>query len=179
MHHMTLNQALHSGQYGPVTGRNRDPNMGNIGAKLRAQGEAALEKVYGGSNITDYATDQGMRGDPNFDKYMANRKYWNMHQVQGAWFSAHGEQGRRWAERQRAADAAQWPDSSAIDKSLRGITGGDLGTANVSVDFKNMPRGVVGNADANGAFKKVQISRSPQAPAAGGAVTTFNEWAFE
>ena len=62
MRHMTINQALHSGQYGPVTGRNRDPHMGNISAKLRAQGAAALEKVYGGSNITDYATDQGMAG---------------------------------------------------------------------------------------------------------------------
>ena len=59
------------------------------------------------------------------------------------------------------------------------ITGGDLGSANVSVDFKNMPKGVVGNATASGAFKKVQISRSPQAPMAGGAATTFNQWGFE
>ena len=102
MRGMTIRQALHSGQYGPV---NRGIISGNIPPALRRQGEAALGKVGGGSNITDYATDQGMRGDPNFAKYMANRPYWNMHQVEGAWFSYHGEAGRRWAEQQRAAAA--------------------------------------------------------------------------
>ena len=34
------------------------------------------------------ATDQGMAGDPNFDKYMANKEHYGMHQVEGAWFSA-------------------------------------------------------------------------------------------
>jgi hypothetical protein len=108
MRHQTLNQALHSGQYGPVTGRNRIPEdvLRNISAKTAAEGEAALAKVYAGSNITDYSTDQGQKNDPNFDKYMSNRAYWGMHKVQGAWFSAHGEAGRRWAEAQRARDAA-------------------------------------------------------------------------
>jgi hypothetical protein len=105
MRGMTIDQALHSGQYGPVTGRNRIPE-----AELRrggAGGDKELERVYGGSNITDYATDQGMRGDPNFAKYMANREYWNMHQVEGAWFSSHGERGRRWAQTMRERAAAQ------------------------------------------------------------------------
>ncbi|HVX58057.1 MAG TPA: hypothetical protein VHA37_10150, partial [Candidatus Saccharimonadales bacterium] len=38
-------------------------------------------------------------------KYMANRSYYDMHKVEGAWFSYHGEAGRRWAERQRQNDA--------------------------------------------------------------------------
>ena len=104
MRHMTIRQALHSGQYGPVK---RGLISGNISAKTNAAGEAALKAVYGGSNITDYATDQGMAGDPNFAKYMSNPNYWHMHKVQGAWFSSHGEAGRKWAEQQRAADQQQ------------------------------------------------------------------------
>ena len=103
MRKMTIRQALHSGQYGPV---NRGLISGNISAKTRQAGEAALGKVGAGSNITDYATDQGMAGDPNFARYMANREHFGMHKVEGAWFSAHGEPGVKWAQRQRAADAA-------------------------------------------------------------------------
>ena len=103
MRHQTIRQALFSHQYGPV---NSGLISGNISAKTAAAGEAALQKVYGGSNITDYATDQGMAGDPNYDKYMSNPKYWGMHKVENAWFSAHGEPGRKWAAEQRARDEA-------------------------------------------------------------------------
>jgi hypothetical protein len=102
MRHMTIRQALHSGQYGPVQ---HGLISGNISERTRQAGEAALQKVYAGSNITDYATDQGMAGDPNFAKYMSNPSYWHMHQVQGAWFSAHGEAGRAYYAEQKARDA--------------------------------------------------------------------------
>jgi hypothetical protein len=102
MRGMTINQALHSGQYGPVK---HHLISGRLSEAQRRRGLAALGKVGAGSNITDYATDQGMAGDPNFAKYMSNRSYYGMHKVEGAWFSAHGEQGRHWAARQRAADA--------------------------------------------------------------------------
>jgi hypothetical protein len=124
MRHMTINQALHSGQYGPVK---RGLISGNISEKTRRAGEAALQSVGAGSNITDYATDQGMAGDPNFAKYMSNRDYWHMHKVQGAWFSAHGERGRQWAERQRAADAKSASDTSksvAASAAVPGAAGG-------------------------------------------------------
>ncbi len=103
MRHQTIRQALFSHQYGPV---NSGLISANISAKTSAAGEAALQKVYGGSNITDYATDQGMKGDPNYDLYQSNPKYWGMHKVEGAWFSAHGEPGRKWAAEQRARDEA-------------------------------------------------------------------------
>ena len=103
MRGMTIKQALHSGQYGPVR---HGLISGNISAKTRREGEAALKAVGAGSNIIDYATDQGMKGDPNYAKYMSDPAYWGMHQVEGAWFSAHGEQGRKWATEQRARDAA-------------------------------------------------------------------------
>jgi hypothetical protein len=206
MRHQTLNQALHSGQYGPVTGRNRIPEdvLRNISAKTAAEGEAALAKVYAGSNITDYSTDQGMRGDPNFDKYMANQKYWGMHKVQGAWFSAHGEAGRRWAEAQRARDAAAgtgvWSGGgkaipfapggtafhdrfgnprAAIDNALRQGSGSNTGTATVDINFgdKDKP----GSVWEKGAspFIPTNIKRSPQAAIAGGGVTAFNTYSFE
>lgn len=120
MHHMTIRQALHSGQYGPVI---HHLISGRISAKRRALGIAAIAKVGAGSNITDYATDQGMAGDPNFAKYMANRSYYNMHKVNGAWFSYHGERGRKWAERERAADraAATHQDASVFSHGTSAI----------------------------------------------------------
>jgi hypothetical protein len=167
MRHMTIQQALKSGQYGPV---NKGIISGNISAKTAAEGESALQKVFAGSNITDYATDQGMRGDPNYAKYMANPKYWGMHKVEGAWFSAHGEAGRRWAERQRAM----------IDSGLRS-TDASTGTANVNVDFGNQTKSNGGNVWDKGAspFIPVNVNRSPQAAIAGGGVAPFNTYSFE
>jgi hypothetical protein len=189
MRHMSISQALHSGQYGPV---NKHLISGNISQKTAAEGEAALTKVYAGSNITDYATDQGMRGDPNYAKYMSNPKYWGMHKVEGAWFSAHGEAGRRWAERQRAADATAgtgvWSGAGraipflsrgTIDDALRAGSGGNVGTASVDINFgdKDKP----GSVWEKGAspFIPTNIKRSPQAAVAGGGVTAFNTYSFE
>jgi hypothetical protein len=131
MRHQTLRKALYSGQYGPVTGRNRLSTAALIAAGEKAgnAGEAALGKVYGGSNITDYATDQGMKGDPNYDKYMSNPKYWGMHKVEGAWFSAHGEAGRKWATEQRARDAQANAAPAAPNGQQQGANTGDGGKA--------------------------------------------------
>jgi hypothetical protein len=204
MRHMTIQQALHSGQYGPVK---KGIISGNISAKTAAEGEAALQKVYAGSNITDYATDQGMRGDPNYAKYMANPKYWGMHKVEGAWFSAHGEKGRRWAEAQRAAAAAagtgvwsgggnavpfaEWSGGrpsfndrfgdprKAIDNALRAGSGGSSGTASVSVDFGDQAKKTSVWDKEPEPFIPTKIHRSPQAAVAGGGVAAFNTYSFE
>ena len=206
MRKQTIRQALFSDQYGPIK---HGIISGNISAKTAAEGEAALAKVYAGSNITDYATDQGMRGDPNYDKYMSNQKYWGMHKVEGAWFSAHGEPGRRWAEAQRARDAragtgvwsgggkavpfvpegmnsfnerfGDWSKRAAIDRALKTASGGsgNLGTAKVDIEF-------TGDKDKKDVWSKgaepfipTKIHRSPQAPAAGGGVSAFNTYSFE
>jgi hypothetical protein len=196
MRKQTIRQALYSGQYGPVTGRNKlsTEELLRRGARQGQVGEDALEKVYAGSNITDYATDQGMKGDPNYDKYMSNRAYWGMHKVEGAWFSAHGEKGRRWAEQQRAAAAkagtgawsgktpvslpyADW-SRDPIDSALR-ASRGHLGTADINIDFTGANKKKVENDRINNAFIDVKIHRSPQAPLAGGGVSAFNTYAFE
>jgi hypothetical protein len=112
MHRMTIRQALYSGQYGPVTGSNRLPTSSllSAGAAAGQKGLDALAKVYAGSNITDYATDQGIiygpHPDPSAALYRSDPKYWNLHKVEGAWFSYHHEAGRKWAEEQRRRDAA-------------------------------------------------------------------------
>jgi hypothetical protein len=135
-----------------------------------------------------------MKGDPNYDKYMSNRAYWGMHKVEGAWFSAHGEKGRRWAEQQRAAAAkagtgawsgktpvslpyADW-SRDPIDSALR-ASRGHLGTADINIDFTGANKKKVENDRINNAFIDVKIHRSPQAPLAGGGVSAFNTYAFE
>jgi hypothetical protein len=130
-----------------------------------------------------------------------------MHKVEGAWFSAHGEAGRRWAEKQRAADAtrgtgvwsgggkatpfAEWSGGktsfnerfgnprAAIDNALRAGSGSNTGTATVDINFgdKDKP----GSVWEKGAspFIATNIKRSPQAAVAGGGVTAFNTYSFE
>jgi hypothetical protein len=155
MRHMTIRQALFSGQYGPVK---HGLISGNLSPQARAAGEAALAKVGAGSNITDYATDQGMRGDPNFAKYMANRPYYNMHQVEGAWFSYHGEQGRRWAEQQRLADQRRALADANHNQAL---------TATGQLDVKvSAPAGTEVKASGGGLFKDTRVSRQVQMPQA-------------
>lgn len=134
MRKMSIRQALHSGQYGPV---NKGMINGNHGVSGKQQ--AALSRVGAGSNITDYATDQGMAGDPNFAKYMANREHYGMHKVEGAWFSAHGEQGVKWAQRQRAIDSA----TAANDESS------DTRTA-MKINGHDFPMGGASNGDKGG-----------------------------
>jgi hypothetical protein len=180
----TIAKELDSGFYGPI---NRAHKAGHelptTRGRSRAQSEAAVASAASGSMVAQGRTDQGMAGDPNAGGPGRVRvpgtsgifNFWKGSRPGAGNFS--WADSERFAEQERAIAAGG--GRGAIDASLRGITGGDLGSANVSVDFKNMPKGVVGNANATGAFKKVQISRSPQAPAAGGAVTTFNEWAFE
>jgi uncharacterized membrane protein YgcG len=183
MRGMTIAQAMNSGQYGPVK---HGLVTGNISPALQAKGEAALKKVYEGSNITNYATDQGMRGDPNFAKYMANPGYWGMHKVEGAWFSSHGERGRKWAEQQRWSDQQRQRNPTfndmyrdRIDSALRG-SGSSTSSSTATVDVVFGDR-KVGSSLMSGAspFIKTNIQRSPQAPIAGGGVSDFNSFAFE
>jgi hypothetical protein len=154
MRHQTIQQALHSGQYGPVK---RGEVTGNISAATRAAGLAALARVGAGSNITDYATDQGMRGDPNFAKYMANREHFGMHKVEGAWFSAHGEPGVRWAQQQREADQRR-----AMDESNKQTVEG-TGRLDVKV---SAPPGTEVKAQGGGLFKDTVLERNVQMPSA-------------
>jgi hypothetical protein len=155
MHHMSIYQALHSHQYGPV---NTGQITGRISEKTRRLGEAAIAKVDAGSNITDYSTDQGMARDPNFAKYMANPKKYNMHKVEGAWFSYHGEQGRAWAEKQRQRDLL-------VNSKAANINGGPQkveGDAHLKVDLNGLPKGTTADLSYNGLFKNHTLTKGFQ-----------------
>ena len=158
MRHMTINQALHSGQYGPV---NTGQITGNISSRIKEAGEIALSRVGAGSNITDYATDQGMAGDPNFAKYMANRSYYNMHQVEGAWFSYHGDQGRKWAQQQRERDAMA-ANAAADRQALSNAQTQQVeGTGRLDVNV-SAPPGTKVDAKGGGIFQKTNVQRNVQ-----------------
>jgi hypothetical protein len=152
---------------------------------------AALKAVGEGSNITDYATDQGMAGDPNFDKYMAHRSYYRMHRVQGGWFSYHGQQGRDWAlkqrqldEQRRAADEAakaKQPDNTVTPEAkarvtihpLEPMSAANRGayrseqdrSAHLTIDFQNLPKEVKTSVDHEN-FKSAKVNRGFALPQA-------------
>lgn len=171
MRKMSIRQALHSGQYGPV---NTGQISGRISDDLRRRGDAALGRVGAGSNITDYATDQGMAGDPNFAKYMADQQHYNMHKVQGAWFSAHGERGIKWAEQQRELASHR----ESLDKTQSAPkTEAEM---NATVSFKDMPSWVKSSVDSNGKFKNLRVTRStPQAGKASSPQGDTQPWSYE
>ena len=181
----TIAKELNSGFYGPI---NRAHKAGHelptTRGRSRAQSEAAVASAAGGSMVAQGRTDQGMRGDPNaggpgrvaVPGTSGIFNFWKGSRPGAGNFSwadseRFAEQERAHCRRRRARCDRQF---AAWDHRRRSR----LGQRQCRLS-KTCRSGVVGNASANGAFKKVQISRSPQAPAAGGAVTTFNEWAFE
>jgi hypothetical protein len=52
-------------------------------------------------------------------------------------------------------------DRSALDRSIAGQWNGNLGRAQVDVNFNNMPRGAKADASGDGVFDKVRIKKTP------------------
>jgi hypothetical protein len=171
-------------------------------ARLDALTDAAL----GGSNLILGATDQGSRGDPNYE---GGGTGINIHGERfNVWGGAPGghaaakraqeaqqAQVRRSAEearaRSRASEAEKAPtfndrfsalddDRKKLDSALRG-NANKLGGAHIYVDFKGVPREVrTGGALMNeGVFSTLKLNRSPQAPQPGGSTTDYNRFSFE
>jgi hypothetical protein len=155
-------------------------------AKTRAMIEANLEKALGGSNVSDYATDNASGGLAQRDKYkpefqftkeIAKESFFrgrNNTAAHRAWLASIEE------EKKKQASEKNKENTAAIDKSL--VASRDLGGAKIKVDFTGAVKDGK-SSDANvldeGPFKKLKIHRSPQAPAAGGGVADFNRFAFE
>lgn len=98
-------EIIHSGFFGPVN-RGEAQNHVITHSELEAATEA-LGKVWAGSNILDYRTDQGMKGDPNYEKEQ-NPLFRPIH-INGNFFADHpmfGEGPHSWASKQKALDAA-------------------------------------------------------------------------
>ena len=93
----SLRTAVNDGFYGPV---NRgEVARRNLSDKERADMERTIATVRGGSNVTDWRTDQGMINE--------HRGRTGIKQIGGEYFSYHDEAGwsRRQAEQMREYDA--------------------------------------------------------------------------
>lgn len=102
MRGMSIDKALHSGQFGPV-------NRGEVDAKTlsekdRQLGYGAIDSVGKGSNNIEYRTDQGLLTDPGARKYMQDPEKYGYANIKGNNFFYHGEKGIKWAENQKKLD---------------------------------------------------------------------------
>ena len=185
--------------YGP----GRHPGMVEERMRLLQRDPKHLEKLYGlieesyYSNLIEGYTDQGSKGDPNYEQggvgKNINRERFNDwgeygHAAARAARRAQQEAYKRAEDRARAvfaargatADEAQRAElgRNAMDKSL--VRSGDLGGAKIKVDFSGSQGSTADPKILDeGPFKKLKIARSPQAPMAGGGVTDYNRFSFE
>lgn len=112
---INTHQIIHSGFFGPV---NRGEAQRHITTEQEAQlALQALQQVRQGSNVLDYRTDQGMKGDPNY-LLEQNPLYRPIH-INGNFFADHpmfGITPHSWAAKQKALDSAylQSQNSPAI-----------------------------------------------------------------
>lgn len=80
-----ISQAVNSGFYGPVNrGEAQRRNISEAEQKIANE---AFIKVRGGSNIIEYRTDQGMPGDPNYQKEQDPR--YRPTRINGSFFADH------------------------------------------------------------------------------------------
>lgn len=104
-------EIIHSGFFGPVNRGEAQHHA--ITEEELALANDALDKVRAGSNILDYRTDQGMKGDPNYEKEQ-NPLYRPIH-LNGNFFADHpmfGAGSHSWASHQIALDHDLLPVSS-------------------------------------------------------------------
>jgi len=100
-----FHDVIHSGFFGPI-------NKGiaqrhNITREEYAAAEKAFEEVRKGSNKIEYRTDQGTRGDPNYD-LEKNNPYYRGKVIDGAFFADHPMFDKKigsWSKNQFKADA--------------------------------------------------------------------------
>lgn len=112
-HGQTLDQAMHSGFYGPVGYGPRGKHTGEVPTSVsegdRQIGERAIARVRGGQNLLESTTDQGSKNDPNFPKYMADPGRYHTSYTTGKDWKEGAEQfadmNPAWGARDRAAQS--------------------------------------------------------------------------
>jgi len=164
---------------GAMAELSRDPNR-------LAKIYDAMSEVYKGSNVLEGATDQGSGNDPNVG-WAGGRvvRHGETYNDFGGGPGGH-EGARKYREALQkgfregvAAKVSQSQSNSAIDAALRGVYSSGLsGTARVDVEFGDKKRDSSLMSGAS-PFIKTNIERSPQAPVAGGGVSSFNSYAYE
>jgi hypothetical protein len=96
-------EIVFSGFFGPIN-RGEAQNHHITGEELNLANEA-LDQVKAGSNILDYRTDQGMRGDPNYDR--EQQAVFRPTHINGNFFADHpmfGIGSKSWAAHQKLLD---------------------------------------------------------------------------
>jgi hypothetical protein len=189
--HQSLMHGLHSGFYGPI---NRGALPGAIAqlhnnARLNRSFDAIIAKVLGGSDAIQGFTDQGMPTDPNGHLRRPGFPY--LHHGGNDFTDWEGGPGgragaRRFREALEAAvkrEADLHPHGTVARLSdhirhnnllkegkkagyISSNNNGDLGGASLTVDFKNMPRGVRTSAKTSGLFKEAKLNRGRAMPMA-------------
>jgi len=177
--HKSLHDLLYGGFYGPL-------NRGQVRPSNDPKMQAGMDKVFAGSNRLKGATDQGSSGDPN--------AAWQGGRIlppgasRGAIYNDWGGLGHDTARRFRESQQKQMldADTAASERAAHpatltpldllthakrsGLVGGGTqkveGSAGVTVDFKNMPRGVLTRATVDGLFKQVSLNRGTVMPLA-------------
>ena len=82
--------------------------------------------------------------------------------------------GNRLRARRREEREQESVDRDAVDKSIAGKTNQHIGTAQVDVKFHNVPKGTRTSATADGAFKKVNLEKTPANPQTGNDAAAGN-----
>jgi hypothetical protein len=177
----TIRQGLHSGFYGPV---NRGLLPGRMAQLQRDHARMerinrGIDEALGGSNLLQGATDQGSGNDPN--AHWPGGRIMRRGEIYNDWGSGPGGHAGAAAFRERQQRAlregrpypftqeqfgppAPEKDSLLDDAKGAGVFGKIEGSANLTVDFQNMPRGVKHRTSAEGLFKEVRVNRgSPMA----------------
>jgi hypothetical protein len=147
--------------------------------EIRKMIERNLEKALSGSNVSDYATDNA--SGPLAAREAASGTFTFKKKYAGESFFSPGTAGGGSSSRQsyEAWRARVTTARTSLEKSL--VASRDLGGAKIKVDFSGTAQGSTADPKIldEGPFKKLKITRSPQAPMAGGGVTDFNRFSFE
>jgi hypothetical protein len=146
--------------YGPARAGLVEPKMRSMSAKDFAARNAQINEALSGSDIIKMHTDQGSRGDPNYERggvgVNVNRERFN------DWGGFKGvENSRRWREEQEARVNRSTEEARrSIDKK-QSTVGKVEGSGKISVDV-NAPKGTTVGAEGGGIFKDVEINRQTQ-----------------
>ncbi len=180
--HKSIRSLMYSGFYGPM-------NRGQVGPNNDPKVQAAIDRVWGGENRLQGATDQGTYGDPNA-RWPGGRIHppgASRSAIYNDWGGGPG--GHEGARLFRESQQRQVLEAAAAHRSLPniGIVGGDRdllqqgrrsglfgapgggefkGNAGVTVDFRGMPRGVRIAGSIDGMFKQIKLNRGVAMPLA-------------
>jgi hypothetical protein len=145
---MTVDQAIHSGFYGPVNRGQLPSAAASLSADRLAKISAAIDSVGNGRNVLKGATDQGMASDPN-GRWLGGRVY-GQDQVYNDWGGGPGghEGARRFRESQQGqVNRDLLANNNAMTHKVEG-------NASVDVNFSNAPPGAKAYMKYGGMFKQ-------------------------